>query len=410
MRSDEISLPALKHRVRRPLIIGHYGGCNTGDEAMLTALLRAVGPDVRRHAAVVLKDGQGENLRSVYGADSVPAGFRPVLRALIRSDGLVLGGGTHFHDDYTTRRYLRHLRYMFRIAGLSMLAKLLGRQVIWLGMGFGPFYRWPTRWVTRLGLRFCDRVTVRDAVSQREIFGWIAPNKVMLAFDLAALLADGPMPGVVPARTSGRACPTLGVSVTSIRHSMTSGPRVEAVFWRRLAVALNRNLDDRPNMRIRIVVLRGGNREADWMLSKELHEAITSAHPGRSELVPYTAETRETLSTIAACDSFVATRYHAGVLAYLAGCSLLFFAYHRKVCDLAREIGLSESACLTPCENISEVVLREKINHLMDAKDSYRARLPVAEAARRSWLNIQTLGETSPDPLCHSWKEWATKA
>jgi polysaccharide pyruvyl transferase WcaK-like protein len=169
---------------------------------------------------------------------------------------------------------------------------------------------------------------------------------------------------------------------------------VDAVIWRRLAAVLNHALDNKPNMRIKIVVLRGGNREDDWTLSAEMHDAIEAVHRGRSELVPYTTDLQDTLSSIASCDAFIATRYHAGVLAYLAGCNLLFLAYHRKVYDLAREIGLSDSACVTPTEDLAENDLMKKISHLIEGRDLYRARLPVSEAARRAWINIQTLGDT----------------
>ncbi len=384
-------LPALNHRVSHPLIIGHYGGGNTGDEAMLTGLLGAVDPGLRRRAAIVVKRPRSEILHSDYGADTIPAAFHPVLRALLKSDGLMLGGGTHFHDDYTTRRYLRHLRYMLRITSLSMLAKLLGREVMWLGMGFGPFYRHPTRWVTRLGLKFCDRVTVRDAESHREISRWISPEKLSLAFDLAALLVKDPLRGDTPTSGSGGFYPTLGICVTSVRQCLTCGPRVEAVFWRRLAAVVIRALDDRPKMRVRVVVFRGGNYEDDWTLSRELHDTLARAHPGRLELVPYSPEPRHMLSKVAECDAFLATRYHSGVLAYLAGCSLLFFDYHRKVRDLAREIGLSDAACITPSEDLHEQVLEEKVNGLLEGNDAYRARLPVSDAMRRACLNVQTL-------------------
>jgi len=388
---DELT-PVLNHCIHRPLIIGHYGGCNTGDEAMLAALLRAMGPDLQRRASFVSKNGHGHNLGLVFGAKEISVGLLPVIKTLLKSDALVLGGGTHFHDDYTTCRYLRHFRYMLRITCLSIIAKLMGRQVVWLGMGFGPFYRRPTRWVTRLGLKFCDRVSVRDATSLREISGWIKAQNLVVAFDLAALLADGSTNLTAPTRAKNRRCRILGISVTSVRQSMTGGPRVEAAFWRRLASALSKTLEDRPGLTVKVVVLRGGNREADTTLSHDLYQAIENAHPGRSELIPYSRDPREILGSIAACDAFVATRYHAGLLAYLAGCNLLFFAYHRKVCDLAREIGLSESACMKPSEKLPEEVLYEKLNQLIDGQDPYQAQLPVGDAIRRAWLNIQALG------------------
>jgi polysaccharide pyruvyl transferase WcaK-like protein len=280
---------------------------------------------------------------------------------------------------------------MLRITSLSVLAKLLGREVLWLGMGFGPFYRRPTRWVTRLGLKFCDRVTVRDAESQREIAQWISPDKLILAFDLAALLMRDPRQRILPVNPEGRAGSTLGICVTSVRQCLTSGPHVEAVFWRRLAVVLNRAMNDRPGMRIRVMVFRGGNWEDDWALSQELYDTLAAAHPERAELVRFSPEPRETLRKVAECDAFVATRYHSGVLAYLAGCRLLFFAYHRKVLDLAREIGLPDAACITPSEDFPEADLDDRICRLLDGDDVYRARLPLADAMRRAELNLQPL-------------------
>ena len=275
----------------RSIIVGHFGGCNTGDEAMLAGLLEAVGPEMRRQFAVVVKDRRRmEWLRQRLGVEPVPAGLRAVLRALRRADALVLCGGTHFHDDYLMRRYLRHLRYMFRYVSLSMLSKLMGKRVTWLGMGFGPFYRWPTRWITRLGLSLCDRVSVRDRRSFEEVAGWVAPERLDLTFDLAALLTRNRRGRQVRRRAEPFRCVTLGLSVTSVCQSRSVGRRTDEVIWRRLARAVNRTLEENPVLRVRVMVLRGGNREDDEGVSAQLHRAIASIHPGRTEIIPYHPE------------------------------------------------------------------------------------------------------------------------
>jgi polysaccharide pyruvyl transferase WcaK-like protein len=356
---------------------------------MLAGLLEAVGPEMRRQCAVVVKDGRRvEWLRKRLGVEPVQAGVQAVLRALRRADALVLCGGTHFHDDYQTRRYLRHLRYMFRYVSLSMLSKLMGKRVTWLGMGFGPFYRRPTRWITRLGLSLCDRVSVRDQRSLEEIAGWVAPERLDLAFDLAALLMGNPRGRWVRPRKEPFRCMTLGLSVTSVRQSRSVGRRTDEVIWRRLAWAVNRTLDENPLLRVRVMVLRGGNREDDESVSGQMHRAITSIHPGRSELIPYHPEPTVTWQRIAECDAFVATRYHAGVLAYLAECRLLLLEYHRKVRDLAAEIGLAEKACLRISEQVDEELLVTRIRALTRGDEAFRARLPVPSAAQRALRNL----------------------
>ena len=377
-----------------PLIMGHYGGHNTGDEAMLAGLLKAVGPDLRRHTAVVVKDEliEGQFLNS--GVKLVHAGLGPVLGALLKTDNVILGGGTHFHDDYRTWRYLRHLRYMLRFVSISILAKLLGRKVTWLGMGFGPFYRRPTRWVTRLGLKFCDRVSVRDSKSLEEIATWVPANKLDLAFDLAALMICNSNGHFTSRRTGEFCCKTLGVSVTSVSHSISGGPRLDSVIWQRLAGALSRVLGENRNLRVKVLVLRGGGREDDLAVSSQVYRALIAQYPGRADLVPYQPDPNETLRKIAECDAFVGTRYHAGVLAYLAGCRLLLVAYHRKVRDLAKEIGLSGEACIDLSDCVEENLLFDRLKRITTGDETFRARMPVHDAMQRAILNIRTFQQS----------------
>ena len=46
------------------------------------------------------------------------------------------------------------------------------------------------------------------------------------------------------------------------------------------------------------------------------------------------------LDKLAACDWFVATKFHAAVVGYLSGADLAVIPYHRKLSDFADEIGL----------------------------------------------------------------------
>lgn len=382
--------------IQCPLIIGHYGGSNTGDEAMLAGLLEAMDPSARQHATVVVKAGTLEKSCPELGVASVPAHLKSVLGALLRSDALVLGGGTHFHDDYKTVRYLRHFRYMSRFVILSILAKLLRRKVAWLGMGFGPFYRWPTRWLTRLGLAFCDSVTVRDVRSFHEVAAWVPASKLVHAFDLSALLVSNTDGNGIRNTKDSQDYRTLGISATSVQNSKTGGPGADVVFWNRLASALIETLHRNPDLRVRVMVIRGGDREDDWTLSRKLHTAISRVYPGRSEMVPYHPNPNVTLRSIGECDAFIATRYHAGVLAYLSGCPLLLIAYHRKVRDLAGEIGLPDEACISIAEDATVNLFVGRINRMLEGDGAFRARLSVPVAAQRAWVNIRTLQAVLP--------------
>ena len=97
------------------LIIGHYGGHNTGDEAMLCGLmsgLHATRPDIE--LSVITKLERLPETWHVNKVSLVQPGITAILNALWHADGVIFGGGTHFHDDYKGIRYWRHLRYLIR--------------------------------------------------------------------------------------------------------------------------------------------------------------------------------------------------------------------------------------------------------------------------------------------------------
>lgn len=375
------------------LILGHYGGHNTGDEAMLTGLVTACTPALRNRLLVVSKDAALPAVIARLGVQAIPATWRPVLHAFLHSYGLVLAGGSHFQDDYSGMRYVRHYRYMARFVILSILARLLGKRVIWLSMGFGPFFRSPTRLITRLGLRFCQHVTVREATSAQGIQPWIAPDRMTHAFDLAGLLAALPAP---PSRTAHPPPTiTLGVSVLSVQSTHTGGPQVDQLFWQRLAAALSWVLAQQPHVRIRIFIIRGGQREDDVALSALLYRTLVETAAARVELIPHCPDPTLTLHKMRECQAFIATRFHAGVLSYLAGCRLAFLVYHRKLADLAQEIGLGERACIALTAQTTDDTLRERISELLAGAAPYQPTLPIATAIARARLNIEVLQKYS---------------
>lgn len=370
------------------LIIGHYGGKNTGDEAMLKGLLLG-GKHVLNKIILVTKDGYVP-VKPPLGVKvcAIRPAIRPLLNNLYQARGVIVGGGTHFHDDYKGLRYVRHLRYMLRFVGVSFVAKLMRKKVYWLGMGFGPFHRRLTRWVTKLGTWCCDGITVRDQASEQELLSTIRRRKNhLLAFDLAALLVE-----ISNLNSIKRQHDLIGISITSIQKALSGGIDVEKKFLESLQSSIIKLLRDKP-LRLRIFIFRGGDRESDEELSYKFYQNLLS-NGVAVELFPYNANPLTTLEKVAECKYFIATRYHSAVFGYLAGCKLLFLAYHRKVADLADEIGLPSYAVINIRDKISEDILCFCLKELISGDRIYEASLPVKEAVERAKLNFRFLGIT----------------
>lgn len=351
---------------------------------MLLGLVRGYQAFAEDPLLIVTKDGELPATIALSPQQiGLQANFRQIITHLPKVKGIILGGGTHFHDDYAGLRCLRHYRYLLRFIGIFLLARLLGKKVILLSMGFGPFHRPVTKWLTRIALGLSNHVTVREELSYQEVATWITPDKITRSFDLAALL--------VPAEDQSMPIKgnILGISMLSMKNLKAEGEEVDRLFWSRVTDALHKLLHHDVTLQVRIFVIRGGQRESDTELSSNLFQNLANDYKSRVEVIPYDSDPSKTLAKIAECKTFIATRFHAGVLSFLAGCRLIFLTYHRKVEDLAKEIGLAESACILIDKDISSELIYGKFLGLLSDDTKYQPTLATDEALARAKVNLQ---------------------
>ena len=170
-------------RPGRVLVLGHFGGLNVGDDLMLDGFMSAW-PFAIAELTVVAKDAGVVPHTDWRSVRVIPMSARAVWQAVGASEAVVIVGGTHFHDDYKLRRYLRHARYLLRYLAVFALARARRVPVVLISQGIGPLRRASARLMARLALRLATRVTVRDESSAR----WarrLAGVRPQRAFDLA---------------------------------------------------------------------------------------------------------------------------------------------------------------------------------------------------------------------------------
>ena len=164
------------------LICGAYGKGNTGDEAILTAILqqmRSLDPDMP--VCVMSKNPRRttmlSNVRSIYTF------FQPEVPAGSGKAKLFISGGGSLIQDATSTRSL--LFYLYTIAK----AHKAGCKVMMYGCGVGPVSRRINR---RLAARVINRcvnlITLRDPDSARELAGMgVDKPEIQLTADPALL-------------------------------------------------------------------------------------------------------------------------------------------------------------------------------------------------------------------------------
>ncbi|WP_206109257.1 polysaccharide pyruvyl transferase family protein, partial [Paenibacillus sp. HB172176] len=149
-------------QIFRLALSGYYGFRNSGDEAVLKAILLALEEQGKaqgvRIVPIVLSIDPAWT-SAMYGVESAHRmRLGEVLRALRGCDGLISGGGSLLQDATSAKTIPYY-------TGIMRLAQLLGKPTFVYAQGIGPVNR---RWMERLirpVMRRSAYVSVRDAAS-----------------------------------------------------------------------------------------------------------------------------------------------------------------------------------------------------------------------------------------------------
>lgn len=166
----------------RVAVSGYYGFNNTGDEAILLAMVSTLKALAQNVEITVFSKSPRETSRA-YGVKAVNR-WNPfaVGWALLRSDILLSGGGGLLQDVTGVCSIIYYL-------AVVILARLLGKPVVYYAQGVGPVRTRFGRWLTRLVSNRVDLITVRDQASKDDLIamGVNRPPLVVTADPVLAL-------------------------------------------------------------------------------------------------------------------------------------------------------------------------------------------------------------------------------
>ncbi len=144
------------------IISGYYGFRNSGDDAILMAIIN----DLRRFKEnvriVVLSKNPIETVKH-YKVDSINRlNLFNAIRVFRKSKLFINGGGNLLQDDTSTRSLMYYL-------GATWLAKKLGAKVMVYANGIGPINKKINRTLTKKVLNKVDVITLREELSRKEL-------------------------------------------------------------------------------------------------------------------------------------------------------------------------------------------------------------------------------------------------
>lgn len=355
--SEQNGLSDRQGNARRVIISGYYGYGNSGDEAVLHAILQSLRKECEKAgisvAPIVLSiNPQATSL--MHGVKAIHRfNIRQILKNIRRCDGLISGGGSLL-QDITGRMTIPYYLSVIK------LAQWFGKPTFIYAQGVGPIETKSFYPFIRYIYRNCEYISVRDRESGellQEI--GIDPARIDIVSDPAMGIAAG-------SRTDSRdaAVHTAGdVHEPGDSHHADSADAerpmligVSVRFWhphredlQRLAAALTMILDAEPRARLRFLPFHLPN---DTEASRYVIEQLRPEHRERADIYSEAVYPQEMLEQVSRCDLLIGMRLHSLIYAAANGVPLLGISYDPKIDHFLNQLGMKAASWtddLDPC-------------------------------------------------------------
>ena len=149
------------------LISGGFGTKNTGDEAILISEVSSIRREISNADITVLVKGTNKenisrlNLKTIN--DSI-LNIRQIIRGIMRSDILILGGGGMLQDESSIYNIIGNLYKL-------LIAIMLRKKIYLYAVGAVPLRSMINRKLLSYVLRKVNFITVRDLNSEASLVG-----------------------------------------------------------------------------------------------------------------------------------------------------------------------------------------------------------------------------------------------
>lgn len=331
------------------VVSGYIGFDNFGDETLLSVLLQNL-KEQGTKIAVITANPQKTAL--IHGIKTCKTfNILGIVSTLFSSDILISGGGSLLQDKTSLKSLLY---YLFII----ITAKLFNKKVIIYSQGIGPIKNKLAKLVTKLTLKSCDLISVRDEKSLFLLRGW-GINNVDLESDAVFNIQ---IPKYEPQNK-------IGIQLRKWRYLSES-------FLDELVKQITQNFSDRE------ILLFSFQDSLDYEICKNFQTKLTLKSPHiKTQIIQnnYPHMIPENFKTL---EYLIAMRFHACLLATKFGIKTLAINYDEKVEKLAKATNM-------PFINLDkEKDLEEKINELKSVD-----ALPLLEYANTQRFNFEKINQ-----------------
>ncbi len=288
---------------KKVVISGYYGADNFGDECILETLVQRL---KKFDAEITVLSTNPAKTAKIHQINSVKSfDIKKVVNVISKSDVLISGGGSLLQDATSLKSLFYYLFIIFT-------AQFYKKDVIIFAQGIGPISNKIGEFFTKILLKKCRWVSVRDDKSLFLLRGWGVKTELVCdpLFDLE-------ISGSHPENRVG----------IQLRKFKTLSGKLLITLANRVAI-------DFPDKEIEIYSFQDSN---DLEICKHFESLLLSVNPNIKTNVIFNKTPKEMIKLMASLDYLIAMRFHAVLIALKYGIKTIAINYDYKVENIANE-------------------------------------------------------------------------
>lgn len=371
-----------KHIARKPktiLIAGYYGFKNTGDEAILAAMLQDLNEQIN-NVRFIIVSGDPHETEASHSACAIDwSDIEGIIKSIGQSDLVIMGGGGLFHDywgfDPNSVLTSHHTGIGF-YSSIALLASILDKPLILYAIGVGPLLSEMGKRYTQATVENATLISVRDTQSKEVLKSLGVPSKqIHITADPAFTLEPVVVRENIPKHLREEG-PVLGVAV----RNWDVG--VLPAYWEaQVAEAIESFIDRHKGSVIFIPFQDKGETLLDDVgISKRIQQAMKNTD--RTHVMDDVYSPAERAGLIASCDLLLGMRLHALIFAISADTPIVGMIYDPKVRILMSQADLDDFSL-----NLGEMTSTTLSAQLEAAYDNREYQKELLRSARKKLRN-----------------------
>lgn len=330
-------------------VSGYYGFNNFGDEAILSVIINKL---KFLNVDVTVFSSNPKFTKKTYGVKSVKSFDIPkVIWTLFNTDVLISGGGSLLQDVTSVKSLLYY-------SAVILTALIFRKKVIIFAQGIGPINRKFAQVLVKNVLGCCTYVSVRDENSINLLKSW----------DVNAELVCDPIYSVPVIK--GETANIVGIQLRDYKTMNYN-------LLTKLAEQVVMEFSDKK------IEIYSFQNSIDLDLCKKFEGILKALNPDiETEVIP-AKSLKETIERLSKLEYLIAMRFHAVLVALMAGVKTCAINYDPKVEKLADEASIPLIS-MEAKEDFAEV-----FNELTNLKKADLIKF--AQSKHFDWTNIEKI-------------------